>query len=67
MKTEKLTPELKERLKNAKSIDELKAIAAEAGCELSDDELKGITGGLCYCPKDVHCEEFRDAFAEPTI
>ena len=36
----KITPELMEKLGNVQSFEELKALAKEAGIEISDEELK---------------------------
>ena len=38
-------PELQERLKNAKTPEELLAIANEAGYELTDEQINAIAGG----------------------
>ena len=38
-------PELQERLKSAKTPEEILAIANEAGFELTDDQLQAISGG----------------------
>lgn len=38
-------PELQERLKNAKTPEELLAIVKEAGYELTDEQLNAIAGG----------------------
>ena len=46
---------LANKLKEAKSLEELKEIAAQEGCELSDDQLEGIAGGKVRCPKDYSC------------
>ena len=53
-------PELQERLKGAKTGEELSAIASECGVELSDDELDGISGGswATSCPKEG-CGDYR--------
>ena len=34
------------KLKGAKTLDEVKDIAAQEGYELSDDQLDGIAGGI---------------------
>ena len=34
------------KLKEAKSLDELKEIAAKEGYELSDEQLDGVAGGI---------------------
>ena len=59
MNYENLNPELQEKLKAAKTADELRAIAASEGVDLSDEELKAISGGRCriycngYCPENT--------------
>ena len=42
-------PELQERLKNAKTSEELLAIVNEAGYELTDEQLNAIAGGEGWC------------------
>ena len=42
---QKLTEELKEKLKNCKTAEELKALFADAGLTLSDEELNAVAGG----------------------
>ncbi len=46
---------LAKKLKEAKSLEELKEIAAQEGCELSDEQLEGIAGGKVRCPRDYSC------------
>ena len=50
MNFEELTPELQEKLKAAKTEEELLAIAAAEGVDLSSEMLKGIAGGLGPMP-----------------
>ena len=45
MSFENLSPDQKNRLKAAKSLDEIEGVAAEECFELSDDQLEGIVGG----------------------
>ena len=45
-KKEHLEETIANKLKEAKSLDELKEIAAKEGCELSDEQLDGIAGGI---------------------
>ena len=45
MNFEDMAPELQERLKAAKDEQELLAIVAAEGLDLSSDELRGISGG----------------------
>ena len=42
----KITPELKEKLKTAKTAEEKKELIAEAGMELTDEEIEKIAGGI---------------------
>jgi len=49
----KLTDELKSKIDAAETLEEKKAIIAEAGIELTDDELEGAAGGFFSEPKPV--------------
>lgn len=51
-------PELQEKLKACQSAEELMALAAETGVELSDDELDGIAGGAVWSCDDKACDKF---------
>ena len=52
-KIKELTPEQRAKVKQCKTPEELLALAKEAGYELSDDELEGISGGgAWYCNSD---------------
>ena len=45
--------ELQEKLKAAKTPEELLALAKEEGYELSSEQLDGVSGGWCVdCPED---------------
>ena len=46
-------PELQERLRTAKTAEDMLAIAKEAGYELSDEQLEGIAGGDTW----IHCSD----------
>ena len=48
-------PELQEKLKVAKTPEELLAIAKEAGFELTDAQLDAVSGGA-WC--DDYCSDF---------
>ena len=48
MKFEDLTPEQKEIARNAKSPEEILALAKDAGYELSDEELDDISAGAMW-------------------
>ena len=41
-------PELQERLKAAKTTDEMLGLIQEAGYELSDDQLDAVAGGISW-------------------
>ena len=41
----KITPELKEKLEAAKTAEEKKKLIAEAGVELTDEEIEKVAGG----------------------
>lgn len=45
MKFEDLSPELQDQVKACKTLEEVLALAKEAGYELSDEELASISGG----------------------
>ena len=60
-------PELQEKLKSAKTPEDLLELAHEAGYELSDEELDGIAGGGWDCFPDCptfgnYCRREDDAF-----
>ena len=43
-------PELQEKLKSAKTPEEILALANEEGYELSEEELNGVSGGWLFPP-----------------
>ena len=45
-KTKLFADSIAKKLKGAKTLDEVKDIAAQEGYELSDDQLDGIAGGI---------------------
>ena len=53
---EQLEEAVANKLKEAKSLEELKEIAAKEGYELSDEQLEGIAGGG-LCPRDWGCSQ----------
>lgn len=57
-----LTPEHQEKIKTAKTREELEAIAADGGFELSDEILEGVAGGWIAhgCLSDSKCLELKD-------
>ena len=63
MKLKDLSPELQEKAKACKTVEELKALAQENGFELSDDELEGVSGGQdcgpLTCPVAYQCSDFK--------
>ena len=46
----KLTGLLKNKVEEAQTKEEKKAIIAEAGMELTDEELDGVAGGAIHFP-----------------
>ena len=49
----KLTGELKAKVESAAGMEEKKALIAEAGMELNDEELAAVAGGYAFpwiCP-----------------
>ena len=47
----KLTGLLKNKVEEAQTKEEKKAIIAEAGMELTDEELDGVAGGAIHFPE----------------
>ncbi len=50
------SPEFLEKLKSVKTTEELMAFVQEEGIELTDDQLKAVSGGAHTC-NDVVCWE----------
>jgi len=50
----KLTGKLKEKVDAVETKEEKKAIIAEAGMELTDDELENAAGGKLAQPNDFY-------------
>ena len=48
---EDLSPELQEKARACKSVDELMALAEAEGFELPDDALDTLSGGEPICPE----------------
>ena len=68
MNFEDLSAELKERARACKTIDELISFAEEEGFKLTNEELEGISGGICKsncpwhgvsCRNDINCRTKR--------
>ena len=58
-----------DKLKEAKSLEELKEIAAKEGYELSEEELEGIAGGdgPWICVRDWSCAQQTITPGPPTV
>ena len=56
---EQLEATVADKLKEAKSLEELKEIATEEGYELSDEKLEGVAGGEgpWICVRDWSCAQ----------
>lgn len=59
MNNQNLTDTLMEKARACKTSEELSALAAEVGVELSDDELEGVAGGswATDCSKE-DCDDY---------
>ena len=60
-KTKLFADSIAKKLKGAKTLDEVKDIAAQEGYELSDDQLDGIAGGIDMPPlpdERISCSGF---------
>lgn len=51
-------PVLQEKLKTCQSAEELVALAAESGVELTDEELDGIAGGAFWDCDANYCDGY---------
>ena len=49
-----LSPELQEKARQCKNMDELMDLAGEEGVELSDEALANVSGGACSSTKCNH-------------
>ena len=47
MSFDSLSPELQEKVKACKTIEELQELPKEESCELNAEDLEGIAGGYC--------------------
>ena len=54
-------PALQEKLKSAKSVEELVALAKSEGIELTEDQLQGVSGGGIW---DI-CGDYRGEELDP--
>lgn len=50
-------PELLEKLKSAKTSEELVSIAREQGIELTDEQLETVSGGIEWTCQDFTCDK----------
>ena len=62
MDLEDLSPELQEKARTCKTAEDVLALAAQEGYELSDEQLAAVTGGMTwdclnYCRRDDCPEE----------
>ena len=52
MNFEELTEAQKEKVRQAKTPEDVLALAREEGYELSDEELDSVSGGWDHCSKE---------------
>lgn len=52
-----LAPEIKAKLQECKTADDIAALAKSEGYDLSDEELEAISGGTWGCNNRI-CSEF---------
>ena len=59
MNFQDLSPELKEKARACETAEELAALAAESGVELTKEELEEVSGGswATECPKE-DCDDY---------
>ena len=53
-------PELLEKLKSAKTPEELVSIAQEQGIELTDEQLETVSGGIEWTCQEYTCDRGMD-------
>ena len=58
----KLTGILKDKVDKAETMEAKKDIIAEAGMELTDDELEGVAGGYARPESYIKCPKCRNRF-----
>jgi hypothetical protein len=52
----KLIGNLKDKVENAEDKEQAKGLIAEAGMELTDDELNIVTGGVAYPSSEMYTD-----------
>ena len=62
-----LAPELMEKAKACKTIEELEELARAEGIELSDEQLAGIAGGICRSDCTLHGAICRKDSSSPNL
>ncbi len=50
----KLTGELRKKVENAENLEEAKKLIAQAGMELTDEEVEQVAGGEMVCDRGCH-------------
>lgn len=69
-----LPEDLKKKLRECKTEDELKGVLLDAGIELDADRLSAVSGGMdasismspSSCPKDAGATHCRPSYSHPT-
>ena len=63
---EDLTPELKEKARACTTPEEVRELAEENGCELTDEELNAVAGGIDFNSCNGYCGEYT-IYADNTV
>ena len=66
MNYEDLTPELKDKARACATPEEVRELAEESGCELADEELNAVSGGIDFNSCDGYCGQYT-IFADNTV
>ena len=63
----KLTGELKDKVDKAKSKEQVRKLIAEAGMELTDEEVEMVAGGRSISRADVNGAAYTERYDHMTV